>query len=322
MWRFVRDVALRWYHGGVGDLAAGVTFWILVSLPASILALLSALGALDSFIDVSFATEIQQNILDFVDRVFTDDTGQEVKDTVNALFGQNPNSGLLTVSVVLTLWSVSRGFAGLIRALDDIYEVVDGRPWYHTRVVAVTLGLGSLLITVPLVMLERLVWEPIPDGMVERSLRSLVALAVLAAWALTILHYGPARRSRLRHDLPGAIVAAILWWLLTAGFEFYVSITSRANAATAAVGAALLALTWIWMAAQVLLIGGTVNFLYGQRRSIPRERMSWGERIAWGTGEIRKVVVSDNGGDGASSGGADGADGAGQADQARGIVSG
>jgi hypothetical protein len=117
-------------------------------------------------------------------------------------------------------------------------------------------------------------------------------------------------------------VAAILWWLLTAGFEFYVSITSRANAATAAVGAALLALTWIWMAAQVLLIGGTVNFLYGQRRSIPRERMSWGERIAWGTGEIRKVVVSDNGGDGATSGGTDGADGAGQADQARGIVSG
>ena len=317
MWRFVRDVALRWYYGGVGDLAAGVTFWILVSLPALILALLSALGALDSFIDVSFATEIQQNVLDFIDRVFTDDTGQGIKDTVNALFGQKPNSGLLTVSLALTLWSVSRGFAGLIRALDDIYEVIDRRPWYHTRVVAVTLGFGSLLISVPLVMLERLVWEPIPDGVVERSLRSLVALAVLAVWALIVLHYGPARRSRLRHDVPGAIVAAVLWWLLTAGFGFYVSLTSRANAATAAVGAALLALTWIWMAAQVLLIGGTVNFLYGQRRSIPRERMSWVERIGWGTGEIRKVVGPENGDGGGVSGSVDGV---GDADRSGGTV--
>ncbi|MCP3993218.1 MAG: YihY/virulence factor BrkB family protein [Actinomycetia bacterium] len=290
MWRFVRDVALRWYHGGVGDLAAGVTFWILVSLPASILVLLSALGALDAYIDVSFDSEIKQNVLDFVDRVFINNEG--ISDTVEALFKQSPDPGLLTVSVAVTLWSVSRGFAGLIRALDDIYEVVDGRPWYHTRVVAVILGIGSLLISVPLVMLERLVWEPLPDGAMERILRSVVAMTVLATWALIILHYGPARRSRLRHDVPGAIVAAALWWLLTAGFGFYVSLTSPASDVTAAVGAALLALTWIWMAAQVLLIGGTVNFLYGQRRSIARERNRWGDRFNWGTGEIRKIVVN------------------------------
>lgn len=289
-WRFVVDVALRWYHGGVGDLAAGVTFWIVVSMPAAILALLATLKPLDALIETSLRTEIQQTVLDFVARTFTEE-GSSVQQTVEALFDQT-NTSLLTVSLAVALWSISRGFAGLLRALDDIYQVEDGRPWYHARVVAVLLGIGSLLISVPLVLLEVLVWDPFPDGPIERILRGVVVVVVLVLWASTIYHFGPSRRSRFRHDLPGAVVAAVMWWLLSVGFGFYVSLTSGANEVTAALGAALLALTWIWLAAQVLLIGGVVNFLYGTNRSIERERRSWNinGRI---TEEFRRIVVPD-----------------------------
>ncbi len=291
-WRFIVDVALRWYRAGVGDLAAGVTFWILVSLPASILALLAALDPLERILSISFSTRIEQNVVGFVDRLFTSE-GSSVKSAVESLFDQDPNSGLLTVSLVVAIWSVSRGFAGLIRALDDIYEVVDGRPWYHTRVVAVILGFGSMLVSVPLVMVERLVWDALPDGPLERLARGLVALAVLIVWASTIYHFGPAQRSRWRHDLPGAITAAVMWWLLSTGFGWYVSLTAGANEVTAAIGAGLLALTWVWLAAQVLLIGGVVNFLYGQNRAIPRARHTWNinDRI---TGEWRRISDRDH----------------------------
>ena len=292
-WRFVVDVSLRWYHGGVGDLAAGVTFWIVVSLPAAILALLAALNPLEAFLSFQFSTQVEQNVVDFVNRVFTDE-GSGIQDTVKALFDQNPNSSVLTVSLAVAIWSISRGFAGLIRALDDIYEVVDGRTWYHTRVVAVLLGLGSMLISVPLVMLERIVWDSVPDGPLESVARGLVSMLVLVAWASMIYHFGPAQRSRWRHDLPGAITAAVMWWLLSVGFGWYVSLTSGANEVLSAVGAGLLALTWIWLAAQVLLIGGTVNYLYGRNRDISRDRRSWNlnDRI---TGELRRIVVPGNG---------------------------
>lgn len=296
LWRFIVDVALRWYHGGVGDLAAGVTFWILVSLPASILALLAALGWLETVINFSFSVEVQDNISDFVGRVFTSE-GSGIKEAVDALFEKNPDAGLLTVSLAVAIWSISRGFAGLIRALDDIYEVEDGRSWYHARVVAVLLGVGSMLISVPLVMMERLVWESVPDGPLESTLRAIVALVVLVLWASTIYHFGPAQRSRWRHDLPGALVAAALWWILSVGFGFYVSLTSSSNGVTAAIGAGLLALTWLWLAAQVLLIGGTVNFLFGVRHDIARKRRSWSinERLSHHTGELRKIIVHDRG---------------------------
>jgi membrane protein len=291
--RFVADVGRGWYHGGIGDLAAGVTFWVLVSLPAATLALLATLGSLDTIIDYGFETRIEQNLLDFVATVFTDENGG-VQEAVAALFDQT-NSELLTISLVVALWSISRGFAGLIRALEDIYHVVDGRSWYYTRVVAVFLGVGSLLISVPLVMLERLVWDKLEPGPLEELLRNVVSLAVLIAWASTIYHFGPAARSRWRHDLPGALVAAAMWWVLSISFGWYVRPSSGANGVTAAVGAGLLALTWLWLVAQVLLIGGTVNFLYGQRRSITRNRRSWSlnKRIMWSTGELRRIVASE-----------------------------
>ncbi len=293
-WRFVFDVALRWYHGRVGDLAASVTFWIVISLPALVLALLAVIGPLDRLVTgVQFQGRIESEVEEFIARVFTDES-QGISDSITDLFSENNNS-LAAVSLALAIWSISRGFSGLIRALEDIYEIEDRRPWYHTRVVAVILGLGSILISVPLVLMEIYVWGSITDGLIESSLRGLVAIIVLILWASIVYHYGPAERHRWRFDLPGAVVAAFLWWLLSYGFARYVDITSNANEVRAAVGAGLLALTWIWLAAQVLLIGGAVNYILGDRLGVSRGRRSWSinEVVTKSTGEIRKIVVPD-----------------------------
>lgn len=292
-WRFVVDVALRWYHGRVGDLAASVTFWIVISLPALVLALLAVLGPLDRLVRVSFSARIEFEVQEFVARVFTDESAG-VRDSVDGLFNSNNNS-LAIVSLALAIWSISRGFSGLIRALEDIYDIEDRRPWYHTRVVAVILGFGSILISVPLVLTEIYVWARIDDGLVESTLRGLVAILVLILWASIVYHYGPAERHRWRFDLPGAVVAAFGWWLLSWAFARYVDLTSNANEVRAAVGAGLLALTWIWIAAQVLLVGGAVNYILGERLGVSRGRRSWtiNEVVTKSTGEIRKIVVPD-----------------------------
>ncbi len=301
VWRFVVDVALRWYHGRVGDLAASVTFWIVISLPALVLSLLGVLGPLDRLVSPDeglFQPRIQTSVEEFIAQVFTDES-DTVSDTVSGLFTQT-NTGLTVVSAAFTVWTISRGFAGLIRALEDIYDIEDRRPWYHTRVVAVIVGIGSILISVPLVLIEIYVWGNLADGVVESVLRGVVAVVVLILWASIVYHYGPAERHRWRFDLPGAVVAAVLWWLLSFGFARYVDLTSNANEVRAAVGAGLLALTWIWLAAQVLLIGGAVNYLIGQRLGVERGRRAWtiNEMVTKSTGELRKIVVQDRPSDG------------------------
>lgn len=282
-------VGKRWYYGGIGDLAAGVTFWILLSLPAVILAMVSALGLLDSFLGRSLSTEIEADVTGFVERVFTSEA-DVIADAVDQLFAQQ-NSGLLTVSVALTAWTISRGFAGMIRALDFVYEVEEGRPWYYTRIVALVLGLGSLLISVPIVLLEVFVWSNVSDGPTESILRTLTAVLILVSWASMLFHYGPSIRTKWRWDLPGSIVAAVFWWVLTVGFQSYIDVVNGRNEVLSAIGAFLLALTWVWVAAQVLLIGAAVNTEIGRRLGLDRNRREWKIPDVLRTGEMRKIVV-------------------------------
>lgn len=290
-WTFVWDVSKRWYYGGIGDLAAGVTFWILLSLPAVVLAMVSALGLLDSLLGQSLSIEIEEDITGFIERVFSSEA-EGIATAVDELFAQQ-ELGLLTVSVALTLWTISRGFAGMIRALDGVYEVDDGRAWYYTRIVALVLGLGSLLVSVPIVLLELFVWSRFPDGPIETILRTAVAVVILVFWASMIFHYGPSIRTKWRWDLPGSIVAAIFWWILTVGYQSYIDIVSGRNGVLSAIGASLLALTWVWLAAQVLLIGAAVNVQVATNIGIERSRREWKLPDVLRTGEMKKIMADE-----------------------------
>ncbi len=294
---FVFEVAKRWYYGGIGDLAAGVTFWILLTLPAAILALGSGLGSLEALIGADAVDSVRLDVIEFAERVLGNRSAS-ITGTVDELFG-NQNSGLLTFSLAVSFWTISRGFAGMIRALDGVYDVEEGRPWYITRVVALILGLGSLLVSVPIIVLETFVWSRI-DWPIEGGLRFLSAIAILVFWGSMLFHFGPSIRTKWRWDLPGAIVAGILWWVLTEGFRYYVNLTQGSNAALTAVGAALLALTWVWLAAQVLLIGAAVNTELGDRMGLDRRRpdSKVAEAINVTTGQIKKIVVSESRDDG------------------------
>jgi len=288
-WTFVWDVSKRWYYGGIGDLAAGVTFWILLSLPAVVLAMVSALGVLDALLGQSLSVEIEEDITGFIERVFSSET-PGIANAVEELFAQQ-ELGLLTVSVALTLWTISRGFAGMLRALDFVYEVDDGRPWYYNRIVELILGLGSLLVSVPIVLLELLVWSRFPDGAIETILRAVVAVVILVFWASMIFHYGPSIRTKWRWDLPGSVVAAIFWWILTVGYQSYIDIVSGRNGVLSAIGASLLALTWVWLAAQVLLIGAAVNVQVATMTGIERSRREWQIPDVLRTGELKKITA-------------------------------
>ncbi len=292
--RFVWDVAKVWYNGGIGDLAAGVTFWILVTVPAAALTIVSSASFLDRIIGSGLDEEVRFAVLKFVNETFTTDADPVIV-AVNALFDQ-PATEVLTVAAGFTLFTISRGFAGMIRALDSVYDVEDGRAWYVTRFVGLILGLGTVLVIIPIVLLEVLFWDAFQLPM-EGSLRPLVSLGILVFWASMIFHYGPSTRSKWRWDLPGSLVAAVFWWALTIGYTKYIDVISLGSGASAVlgiIGAFLLALTWVWLASQVLLIGAAVNFVLGENLGLNRgkRRSVINKAIFNATGELKKVVVN------------------------------
>ncbi|MDX2381860.1 MAG: YihY/virulence factor BrkB family protein [Acidimicrobiia bacterium] len=240
---------------GVVDAAAGVAFWLLLSLPAAVLAMLAAVSLLGD----SLATDLHDAVNRFIDQTFTSEA-QGLREAVDGLFlMQRP--GLFSISIAIALFTVSRGFAGLIRALDVAYDVEESRGAIRLRLTALGLAIGTLAMVAGATFL----WVASREASVPTVLRVLAAMALLIVWSATMFHIGPHHRTPWRYDLPGAGLAAIGWLVLSAGFGWYVRFAGSGNEIVGVAGAALLALTWLWAACLVFLLGAELNEIIADR---------------------------------------------------------
>lgn len=267
----VRELIREIRKDGLFDVAAGVAFWLLLSLPAALLAGLSSVSLLGD----SLAAELKTATDEFIARVFADQA-TDLQQSVDSLFVDS-RTGVLSASIAAAVFTLSRGFAGLVRALDEVYDIEETRNFIHTRAVAIGLAIGTLLT----VAVSTALWAAGGDANVPLPLRLIAALAVLIAWSATMFHIGPNHHTPWRYDVPGAAFAAIGWLVLSAGFSWYVRLLGGegSNDVIGAAGALLLGLTWMWLACVVFLIGGELNQILADRAGVISENRTVAVRL-------------------------------------------
>lgn len=264
--QLAKDVVEEYRSDGVGDLAAAITFWTLLSIPAAVLALVSALSSTERFFGASAAENLEDEVQQFIADTFTD--SQALSDAVDELFSGG-QAGVITVATAIAVFSLSRGFAGLIRALDRAYEVEEGRSWLHLRVVAIALGIATVVVAAGSSILLAVL--PELGGSAWRVWTFPLVLVVLVMWATTLYHVGPFHRTPWRYDLPGALVTTAGWLLASQGFVYYVRIASGGNQVQSTVGTVLLGFTLMYALSVVLLIGAEVNDVIARRAGVTQQ---------------------------------------------------
>jgi membrane protein len=67
---------------------------------------------------------------------------------VQLLIGGGTSKLLLTFGVLMALWSSSAAIVGAIDAMNRVYDIQEGRPWWKVRLTAIslTLALAALVI--------------------------------------------------------------------------------------------------------------------------------------------------------------------------------
>jgi membrane protein len=260
----------EWGHDRLPDTAAAVAFWAVLSLLPALLALAAMLGPLDAVTGGDVAQDVQDQVLEFLGTVLTDEASGTIDATRNLFEEQRP--GLLTLSLLLAVWTVSRAFAGLVRALDVVYDLDDERGWFHIRATALVIAVGTVLAAA--MLLAALVVGPLLGTGEEIAaevglgdqfvflwdvLRLPVAFLVLVLWAATIFHVAPDHRTPWRWDLPGALLTAVLWVVFSVGMRVYLELAQAGNAVFGTLGGALIVLLWFWLLSLAILIGGELN---------------------------------------------------------------
>jgi membrane protein len=259
-------------------VAAEVAFFGVLSVFPGLLMAAAALGVLEIFVGSRSALLVEDNVIAFLNFVLTENASGAI-EVVRDLF-EGERGGILTLASLGAVLAVMRGFAAVMRALDVAYDCKDDRTWLVRRGVALVLSLGTVVlgafvmvvfVSGPLLGLEGALGLGLERLLeVWMILRWPLALVVLVGWATTVYHFGPSHRTPWSWDVPGAVIAALLWLVVTGGLSLYLRLASQTNPVLGALGGGLIMLIWLYLLSLALLIGGEFNAELVVRRNATR----------------------------------------------------
>lgn len=264
-------MAREWKQDRVSDLAAEVAFFSILSLFPGFLALAAVLGSIDPLFGSDVATNIEEEIIEFLRTTLELQEGGATLRAFQGLF-DSTSPGLFTFGLAAALWAVSRGFASLIRALDVAYDLEEHRPWLRLRLTALALALGSLVTGA--LMLTMLVVGPLLGAGEDVAdvvglgsafvtfwdvFRAPVAFVVMVLWMATVFHIAPNHHTPWRADVVGAVVSAVLALAVSLGFRLYLDLAGGGNEVFGVLGSAISLLMWLYLLSLSVLVGGELN---------------------------------------------------------------
>ncbi len=179
------------------------------------------------------------------------------------------SSGPLKMSfgIVASLWSASMGMIAIIDTLNAAFKVKETRSLFKEYAVAMGLTVGIallLVISVAIVVFGDAIINALsPGNIVAISWRigqwPLVFALILLAFAI-IYYFAPNLRNRQWHWVtPGAILAVILWMVVSVGLRIYLHLFSTYSVGYGSLGAVIVLLLWFYLSGVAVLSGAVLN---------------------------------------------------------------
>ncbi len=193
---------------------------------------------------------------------------EQVNPVIDQL--QQSKGGLLSVGIVIALWTASAGVRLMMSAMNAAYDVVEGRPAWKLIPLSIvyTVGIaGMMLIAAALMVLGPQVmgWIASQVGMEE----FIVTLWTIARWpvvvillmvAVALIYYVmPDVKQDFRFITPGSVLAVVVWIMASLGFGYYVKEFANYNAMYGSIGAIIVLLLYFYISSAVLLLGAEMN---------------------------------------------------------------
>ena len=260
-----RAAARRAWHGFMlhrgFDSAAALTFFgTLAFFPAALtgVALLSVVQGRDP---------AAESLLAFVSEIAQPATVDAVRGPLSELFTVTNPWLALVVGAVLSLWTMSGYATAFGRAVNNVYEVHEGRPIWKFRGLMLVLALFLVIGFAAVVAL--LLATPNAAGAIGVTGPWLTvwafarwpALVVVVGLIIAVLYYATpnVRHDRFRWVSYGALFAILVWALATLAFYGYIAIIGQYDRIYGWIGGAIVLLLWLYLTNLVLVIGAEVD---------------------------------------------------------------
>ncbi|MGN6273199.1 MAG: YihY/virulence factor BrkB family protein [Protaetiibacter sp.] len=262
-------------HRGI-DAAAALTFFTtLAAFPA-------ALAVASAFALAGDRKRAVSDLLAIADTLLPNDIAASLASGFGELLSL-PNATIaLVVALVLLLWTASGYATAFGRAVNAIYEVQEGRPFWAFR--ARMLVVAAVLVVLATVMLLALLATPAAadDILGRRGLAPVVTtvwsiarwplVLVLAVVFVAVLYTltPNVRHARIVWASVGTAFALSTWALGTAGYALYVALVGAYGALYGSIGTLLVALLWAYLTNLALVAGAELDAEFVRLRQLAR----------------------------------------------------
>jgi membrane protein len=264
--RFAGDLAARLQQDDALTTAAGLAYYFFLSIFPLVLFVL----ALASVLPIR---GLDTWLLDNARQSLPGEAYAVVDAVVRELLAR-PRGGLVSLGVVLALWTASAAFAGVMNGLNRAYRVEDPRPWWHARLYAVGLTLAlslfmivAFVLTVfgaPLVQLVTQVLGPVA-GAAAFVIRWGLTLGAVVLTVAAIYYACPALERDWHWIRPGSVVFTVGFAATSVAFSYYVANFGAYDKTYGSLGAVIILLFWMYILAFFLLLGGELNAYLEER---------------------------------------------------------
>ncbi|MBE9015340.1 YihY/virulence factor BrkB family protein [Chroococcidiopsidales cyanobacterium LEGE 13417] len=272
-WKTLTKTVARVGQRRLFGLSSEIAYNAMLSLFPAILAVITAIGLFEESLQSTFKELANQ-----LSQVAPDEAMVLIRDFSKQIT-QTRNTGLFSISFIVAIWAASGALSAAMTALDRIHEIPleQMRPFWKAKLISLGLTIGTILL---LVVASFLVFisDWLLDFFVLKSQNRLwfllviwqflswpIALAIVAAAFGFVYRYGPSIWNPGMPLMPGAVLAAVSWALVSAGFRLYVANFGNYNQAYGAIGAVIVLMLWLYMSGLVLLVGDQLNVTVGEQ---------------------------------------------------------
>ena len=193
---------------------------------------------------------------------------EEVNPVIDQL--QEERGGLVSAGILIALWTASVGVRALMNAMNNAYDVEEGRPVWKLTILSIiyTVGIALMLLAAAGIMItgsQVMEWLAGVVGF-EDSVLTLWAVlrwplaALLLTTVIALLYYfAPDVEQEFRFITPGSVVAVIVWIVASIGFGIYVQNFGNYDAIYGSIGTIIILMLYFYISSAVLLLGAEMN---------------------------------------------------------------
>lgn len=270
---FFQDLFVRMRDVDISGMGAQLAYFFLLSFFPLLIFIVSLLPYLNLN---------QEHVFDFIQTIMPTEVFLLTQGTITEILTTHSGGGILSIGVLGTVWSASRGVNALIKTLNGAYETKPkpgfiNRAWSLVFTIALVVVI-LLVLFIPilghhfaLALFNHLnVEETFTDfwRFVTWALPPILIFVVLNLMYWIIPNTEP--KLRITGVLPGAIFSTISWLILIYAFSYYVNNFGSFTSTYGSIASVIILMLWLYSTGMILILGGLLNASMHKRSLVRR----------------------------------------------------